>query len=156
MISGKPPWITGSGCHPGLHPGLKSGAMNGCPCGTEVWSFDEPLRPIGTAILAPGFNPGWAGAGAALVEGLFQRLLPGLAGDEVPLVEERIESLRPELVGEELHGRLVGAGVAEEDVVAGHRGCFLQGAGFILEDVRGKRPLRAPARSPGFQPGVGG
>jgi hypothetical protein len=36
-------------------------------------------------------------------------------------VEERLELLGPELAGEVLHGRLIGAGVAEEDFVAGHR-----------------------------------
>src|SRR6185295_11047117 len=61
------------------------------------------------------------GAVAALVEGLLQRLLPGIAGDQVPFVEKRLEPRLLELAGEVLHGRLVGAGVAEEDVVAGHQ-----------------------------------
>ena len=58
---------------------------------------------------------------AALSERLGQPSDPALAGDEVPLVEERLKPLVPELAGEVLHGRLIGAGVAEENVVEGHR-----------------------------------
>src|SRR6185369_10720729 len=75
-------------------------------------------------------------AGAALVESLLQRLLPGLAGDEVPLVEERLDSRLAQLGGEALDRRLVAAGVAEKDVVAGHSASL-----EVLETSYSRRPV---------------
>jgi hypothetical protein len=77
--------------------------------------------------------PGTAGVLAGIIKTVGRRPGdPALAGDQVPFVEKRLEPLVPELAGEVLHGRLVGAGVAEEDVVAGHA-ISLLGSPTILQ-----------------------
>lgn len=58
-------------------------------------------------------------AGSAVPQSVLQLYLPESARNEVPLVEERVDLGFEELVGELLHRRLVGAAVAEEDVVDG-------------------------------------
>jgi len=87
----------------------------------------------GTELLAEEHR-----AGTALIEGLLQRFLPRLAGDEVPFVEERLEILSLKLPGEVFHGRLVGAGVAQEDVVAGH-------SQAARKRADGRKMLRGPS-----------
>src|SRR5215213_382074 len=87
--------------------------LSGCP---HQGGFHLPRSPGSASRPRSDENS----QGTALNERLVQPSDPALAGNEVPLVEERLEPRLLELAGEVLHGRLVGAGVAEEDVVAAH------------------------------------
>jgi hypothetical protein len=61
-------------------------------------------------------------AGTAVSEPVLQFRLPESPRDEMPLVQERIDPRVEEPLGKPLHRRLVGAAVAEEDVVAVRHG----------------------------------
>ena len=64
-------------------------------------------------------------------------LLPGLARDQAPFVEEGLETVVAQATRQGFYVRLVGAGVAEEDIVGRHRpsgGLILLGGPFDLPD----------------------
>jgi hypothetical protein len=74
-------------------------------------------------LVLPGSEPARTdedGASPARFESLLELFLPGIAGDEMPLVEEDLEPVVAQTPRERLDRRLVGAGVAEEDIVVGH------------------------------------
>ncbi len=77
--------MRGRAAMPNAHPGLKPGARNGCPSGTEAKHCGSFLRPIGTAIDSPGFQPGVRAV--ALRSLLFLLLALPAAAQTAPKVE---------------------------------------------------------------------